>query len=484
MAGMYPTNKEISSFGKTVKFPGVDENGKFTNGDFSNPDIPPSFLDANTVNLIIDNLNALIAHLGGNANNTDGEQLKKLFSITAEANKAIKRDSQGRAKVAAPVEADDIARKKEVDDIINGEVELKKLTVQGDIVQRGENKITHTEHVHTKQDMIHLREGAQTALGAKELAGLVAEKYDGTKNGVLGFGKDGIARIGDKGDEQPLACRAESSEMKGGAPIGWNSVKQRLETHLGFKFNGIQNNADRTNYTVCSTPAATQAKNCDCAGFNLVTGAEITVKFTMTNTANSPMLNVNNTGAKPIYYRGTEVASSILSANCTYTFRYNGFQYELVGEISETVTKAKIGLGNVDNTADRDKSVKYAKTAGSAEDADKVCGFSAGNANGMLVPVVDSEFKANSGYIKLGNGLIVQWGRFFPKATKATLVLPIPYSKWNSYSVVTADADGLNIDNDIEGYDITTGINKRTEKSIDFSIASSRREVHWMCIGY
>ena len=115
MAGMYPTNKEISSFGKTVKFPGVDESGKFTNGDFSNPDIPPSFLDANTINLVIDNLNALIAHLGGNANNTDGEQLKKVFSITAEANKAIKRDSEGRAKVAAPVEDDDIARKAEID---------------------------------------------------------------------------------------------------------------------------------------------------------------------------------------------------------------------------------------------------------------------------------------------------------------------------------------------------------------------------------
>ncbi|WP_147615130.1 gp53-like domain-containing protein [Treponema pectinovorum] len=427
MAGMFPTNKEITAFGKTVKFPGVDENGKFTNGDFSNPDIPPSFLDANTVNLIIDNLNALIAHLGGNANNTDGEQLKKLFSITAEANKAIKRDSEGRAKVAPPVEADDIARKKEVDDIINGEVELKKLTVQGDIVQRGENKITHAEHVHTKQDMIHLREGAQTALGAKELAGLVAEKYDGTKNGVLGFGKDGIARVGDKGDEQPLACRAENSEMTGGALVGWNALKQRLESHLGFKFNGIQNNADRTNYAVCSTPAATQAKNCDCAGFNLVTGAEITVKFTMTNTANSPMLNVNNTGAKPIYYRGSEVASSILSANCTYTFRYNGSQYELVGEISETVTKEKIGLGDVDNTPDSKKNVNSAKTAGNADTVD---GFHAGSANGMLVPIVESKFEADKGYLKLMNGLILQWINVAENWSEPTRVsFPIKFSE-------------------------------------------------------
>ena len=406
MAGMYPDNKEISSFGKTVKFPGVDDSGKFTNGDFSNPDIPPSFLDANTVNLIIDNLNALIAHLGGNANNSDGEQLKKLFSITAEANKAIKRDSQGRAKVAPPVEADDIARKKEVDDIINGDIELKKLTVQGDIIQHGENKITHTEHVFTKKDMIHLREGAKTSLVENELAGLIAEKYDGLKNGILGFDKDGVARVGDKGDEQPLACRAESSEMKGGTLVGWNALKQRIETHLGFNFNGMQNNADRTNYTLCSTQANIQVKSCECAGFNLVTGAEITVKFTATNTANSPMLNVNNTGSRAIFYRGATVRNSILSSNCTYTFRYNGSQYELVGEISETITKEKLGLGNVDNTPDSQKNVNFAKTAGNADTVD---GFHAGSANGGLIPVVDSKFDADRGYIKLANGLLVQW---------------------------------------------------------------------------
>ncbi|WP_147613900.1 gp53-like domain-containing protein [Treponema pectinovorum] len=440
MAGMYPDNKEISSFGKTVKFPGVDEHGKFTNGDFSNPDIPPSFLDANTVNLIIDNLNALVAHLGGNANNTDGEQLKKLFSITAEANKAIKRDSEGRAKVSPPVEPDDIARKKEIDDIINGDIELKKLTVQGDIIQRGENKITHAEHVYTKQDMIHLREGAQTSLVENELAGLIAEKYDGLKNGILGFDKDGVAHVGDKGDEQPLACRAESSEMKGGALVGWNALKQRIETHLGFQFNGMQNNADRTNYTLCSSQANIQVKTCECAGFNLVTGAEITVKFTATNTANSPMLNVNNTGSRAIFYRGATVRNSILSSNCTYTFRYNGSQYELVGEISETITKEKLGLENVNNTPDSQKSVNYAKTAGSAgsaSNADTVDGFHAGNANGMLVPVIDSKFESDRGYIKLGNGLLVQWGFLRFSGTGVSLI-SFPLTRYKNPPIVIA----------------------------------------------
>ena len=116
MAGLYPDNKEIVCFGKKVVFPGVDKDGKFTNGNFSDPDVPPSFLDADTINLIIDNLNSLIEYLGNTPNSKDGEQLKKLFAVAAEANKAVKRDAAGRAKVAAPSEADDIARKKEVDD--------------------------------------------------------------------------------------------------------------------------------------------------------------------------------------------------------------------------------------------------------------------------------------------------------------------------------------------------------------------------------
>ena len=48
MAGMFPTNKEISVFGKKIKFPGVTDKGEYTNGNFENPDEPPSYLDAAT----------------------------------------------------------------------------------------------------------------------------------------------------------------------------------------------------------------------------------------------------------------------------------------------------------------------------------------------------------------------------------------------------------------------------------------------------
>lgn len=106
------------------------------------------------------------------------------------------------------------------------------------------------------------------------------------------------------------------------------------------KINGmsVQGDADRTNYGTCSTPAATAAKTVACTGFALVTGAEITVKFTVTNTASSLTLNVNGTGAKPIYYRGAAISAGYLAANRTYTFRYNGTQYELVGDINTNTT--------------------------------------------------------------------------------------------------------------------------------------------------
>lgn len=98
----------------------------------------------------------------------------------------------------------------------------------------------------------------------------------------------------------------------------------------GLSVNGT---ANRVNYGTCSTATATQAKIVDCTGFSLITGSEITVKFTTTNTASNPTLNVNDTGNKAIKYRGSNITAGYLAANRTYTFRYDGTNYDLVGDI-------------------------------------------------------------------------------------------------------------------------------------------------------
>ena len=110
----------------------------------------------------------------------------------------------------------------------------------------------------------------------------------------------------------------------------------------GVSFNGT---ANITHFGTCSTAAATAAKTVTCTGFTLATGARITVKFTVTNTAANPTLNVNSTGAKSIRYRGSAISASYLSANSVYTFVYDGTDYELVGDIN-TDTNTTYGTGN------------------------------------------------------------------------------------------------------------------------------------------
>ena len=99
----------------------------------------------------------------------------------------------------------------------------------------------------------------------------------------------------------------------------------------GVSFNGT---ANITHYGTCSTAAGTAAKTVSLTGFTLVTGAIVTVKFTVTNTAANPTLNVNGTGAKAIMYRGSAISAGYLAANRVYIFVYDGTDYELIGDIN------------------------------------------------------------------------------------------------------------------------------------------------------
>ena len=120
---------------------------------------------------------------------------------------------------------------------------------------------------------------------------------------------------------------------------------QTARTIDGVSFNGT---ANITHYGTCSTAAATAAKTVACTSFTLATGAIIRVKFTVTNTADNPTLNVNSTGAKSIFYRGAAITAGYLAAGRVYTFVYDGTNYELVGDINtDTNTKNTTGTTNL-----------------------------------------------------------------------------------------------------------------------------------------
>lgn len=138
----------------------------------------------------------------------------------------------------------------------------------------------------------------------------------------------------------------------------------------GVNFNGT---ADINHYGTCSTAAATAAKTVALTGFTLVAGARVQVKFTVTNTASSPTLNVNSTGAKAIMYRGSAITAGYLAANRVYEFVYDGTNWELIGDINTDHTyTADTGIKLNGSTFQHTNSV----TAGTAKGSDtKTLGF-------------------------------------------------------------------------------------------------------------
>ena len=116
----------------------------------------------------------------------------------------------------------------------------------------------------------------------------------------------------------------------------------------GISFDGT---ANISHFGTCSTAAATAAKVVSCSGFTLTTGSRIIVQFTVTNSAASPTLNVNNTGAKAIVYRNAAIPASYLAANHVYEFVYDGTNYELIGDIDgSNDTKVKQTVSTTNST--------------------------------------------------------------------------------------------------------------------------------------
>ena len=156
----------------------------------------------------------------------------------------------------------------------------------------------------------------------------------------------------------------------------------------GVSFDG---SANITHYGECSTAASTAAKTVALTGFALATGARVAVKFTVTNTASSPTLNVNSTGAKSIMYRGSAISAGYLASNRVYEFVYDGTDYELIGDINTdsdttyggdrgiSLSSGKFGHSNAAITAktayvdtDADASISVATNGGSFKVTDVI----------------------------------------------------------------------------------------------------------------
>lgn len=131
----------------------------------------------------------------------------------------------------------------------------------------------------------------------------------------------------------------------------------------GVLFDG---SADIGHYAVCNTAADTAAKTATITGFTLVTGAQAVIKFVYGNSASSPTLNINSTGAKPIVnagwkdgdvlsfvYDGTNWDSSSGATDTTLTISGVAADAKAAGDKIDDVKDALYssinGVGNINN---------------------------------------------------------------------------------------------------------------------------------------
>lgn len=148
--------------------------------------------------------------------------------------------------------------------------------------------------------------------------------------------------------------------------------------YLNRDYNSTYTNMTLGNgYGTCSTAAATTAKAASLSNYNLVVGGYISIKFIYDVSANAT-LNVNNRGAKNIFYKGSKIIADVIKAGDLVTFIYDGTQYvitsidrwqndiESKAPISHATSEKTYGSGSEENYGHVKLSDEYSTSVGDA----------------------------------------------------------------------------------------------------------------------
>jgi hypothetical protein len=199
--------------------------------------------------------------------------------------------------------------------------------------------------------------------------------YQKTGYAVNGSVKILLSLVANYTQSEPISTLSEQGYL----PI-LNFMVYPNQLGVTKKFDGVSFNGgdDVSHFGVCSTAAATVEKTVAIKWFNLVAGAECTVTFSVTNTAAYPSLNVNATGAKPIFYRAAAVSAGKLYANRTYRLVYNGTQYLIVGDFDTTYSVMTVdnGVAGTATTANLISPLNLKQVINSLAPVDKIAGYS------------------------------------------------------------------------------------------------------------
>ena len=164
-----------------------------------------------------------------------------------------------------------------------------------------------------------------------------------TKSGAAADAKavgDALANKADTTDIPTALKNPYVLTFKGGATGTYDGSAELEITIPTSSGSGAAGSSGTRYYGTCSTAFSTAAKvvsvNSD---FTLTTGVSVLVKFTAVNTATSPTLNVNSTGAKAIHkISGTSAGAGAWVPNEIVELMYDGTCWVMVGEGTASTT--------------------------------------------------------------------------------------------------------------------------------------------------
>ena len=164
---------------------------------------------------------------------------------------------------------------------------IGKIVADCDIIQLGNGYETHAEQVYSKDDYIIMRDGAIAGLAAGDHSGLQVKLYNGVDDARLAVDRDGVARVGDVGDEQPLMTRDETADMTSGNILSWDGVNQKAITSgksvsdLSDDISAVAGNVSSLASTVAGKVTGSGNLGSDTKPVKIVNGAAVAVTNTL-----------------------------------------------------------------------------------------------------------------------------------------------------------------------------------------------------------
>ena len=151
---------------------------------------------------------------------------------------------------------------------------------------------------------------------------------------------------------------------------------------------------------VCTTDATTAAKVATLDNFILLKNMPVTIRFLNAINVDSATLNINSTGAKPIYIQDAALQPGVVKAEDVVTLIYDGTNFNIVEILSVSVSKSDLyvdmGLpsGRLWAIANLDATTQsgFAEVDGKPSPFKYECTFFSWGNNVGHNPISDSEF--------------------------------------------------------------------------------------------